>query len=387
MSLSSVICGVLNSHKRFFLPAVAPAALNVFWLAGLGIAYFSLSQQPQLQITVVAIFILVGGLAQALVQLPAVRKLGYVIVFNIKRMWPDIKDMIKLMVPGMFGLAVAQINYLVDLMLASFLQSGSVAALQFANRLILLPLGVLGTAVATATLPTLSETRVADGKKELADLSSYTLRLIFTLLIPMAVLTILLRFELIQLLFERGKFSATESTPMTAFALLFYALGLTAFGGVKGAVQTFYSMKDTKTPVKIAALAMSLNIVLNVLLMGPLKHGGLALASSISSTINLLLLLLLFKKYLPEFNFKTLTLSFIKILSASLLAGLLTKFLVLAPIRTYFANTELLHFKMIRFFVPAVIGLLAFIGLSYILKVEEVKEIFHLIRNRLKKNG
>jgi putative peptidoglycan lipid II flippase len=154
----------------------------------------------------------------------------------------------------------------------------------------LLPLGVIGVAVSTAALPTLSQRAAERDRGALLDTLAHTLRLLNTLLVPATVGLVILAGPIVALLFQYGEFSADRSTPMTAGALLFYSLGLPAYGLVKGLAQGFYSVQDTRTPVKIAAVAMVANVVLNLLLMGPLGLRGLALATSLAAWLNVALL-------------------------------------------------------------------------------------------------
>ncbi|MBN1755009.1 murein biosynthesis integral membrane protein MurJ [bacterium] len=378
MGLGAVLSGILNSHHRFFLPAVSPALLNVFWIGAILIAMFAFDTSPQNRVIVVVIGVLLGGIGQAFIQLPATVKLGFKMRFAIARKAHDLMETGKLMVPGMFGLAVAEVNYIADLILASLLVEGSVAALQYGMRLVLLPLSILGISIATATLPTLSESAARKNYTEMAEIFSHTLRMMFTVLIPMAVLMLVLRTPIIKLLFERGSFSAAKSTPMTAWALLFYCLGLPAFGGIKGTVQAFYSMKDTRTPVKIAAYAMLLNVFFNVVLMGPLKHGGLALATSIASTFNLVTLLIILKKKLPQLQFRPILINLLKLFTCSGLMGIFAW--ILFKMLNSLWNGSGLPYKILLFLIPFVLGSILFAGLAYLFKIDELVDVWVVLK-------
>jgi len=193
-------------------------------------------------------------------------------------------------VPVVFGLSVTQVNLLVGTLLASLLASGSVSYLYYGMRLIHFPLGVFGVALATAILPTLS-TQAARGDLDgLQAGVTDALKLVAFITVPAMAGLIALRFPIISLLFERGAFDAA-ATAGVAVAVVAYAVGLWAFAAVRIVAATFYALQDTKTPVRAAAIAMAANVVLNLALMGPLRHGGLALATSLAAVLNLTLLM------------------------------------------------------------------------------------------------
>jgi len=201
------------------------------------------------------------------------------------------------MVPAIFGAAVYQINIVVARLLASYLPEGSVSYLYYADRLVQFPLGVFAIALATAVLPSLSKQAAAKDMEGLRASFSYALRLVFFVSIPAMTGLIILREPIVRLLFQRGAFDLA-TTHLTAEALLYYAIGLWAFSGVRIVVATFYALQDTKTPVKIAVISLFVNIVLSVLLMGPMRHSGLALATSLASGVNFILLIGALKKRL-----------------------------------------------------------------------------------------
>ncbi|UCG79826.1 MAG: polysaccharide biosynthesis protein, partial [Desulfobacterales bacterium] len=174
---------------------------------------------------------------------------------------------------------------------------GSVSYLYYADRMVQFPLGVFAIALATAVLPSLSKQAALNDMEELRSSFSYALRLVFFITIPAMTGLIILREPIISLLFQRGAFDAASSR-LTAEAVLYYAVGLWAFSGVRIVVSAFYSLQDTKTPVKTAVVSLVANVVLSLLLMGPMLHGGLALATSLASSVNLTLLILALRKRL-----------------------------------------------------------------------------------------
>ncbi len=321
VGLAALAMGILNSHRRFFVPALSPVVLNIFWIMGALVLGGLLGNSLPEKAFWVGIGILIGGLFQFLIQVPLLFKVGFKPVSLLP--WKD--EMVgrvgKLMIPGIFGLGVSEINYLVDTFLASLLPAGSVAALQYGNRLMLLPLGIFGVSLATASLPAMSASAAKGDIKQLTKTLSRSLRGIFFFILPTSFLLIALRYPIVRLLFQRGAFSSALSTPLTAYALGFYSIGLFAYGGVKVVVQAFYSLKDTKTPVKVGALAMGVNIVLSVILMQFLKLGGLALATALAAMLNLGGLLVLLQKKIGDIDGKRIFSSFGRMFLASLLAG------------------------------------------------------------------
>ena len=225
------------------------------------------------------------------------------------------------MVPATLGLASTQINIFVNTLIASLLPEGSVSYLNYSFRLMQFPIGVFGVAVATVTFPIVS---AFAAKKEMDQvLSTFTssLKLVFFLTIPSAVFLAVVSQPVISVLFQHGRFSFLD-TVATSQALTFYCIGLFAYSSVRLTASTFYSMGDTKTPVKTSAVAVCVNIILNLLLMHPLGFKGLALAASIAAMTNLFLLLMILDKRIGPLNRKDIAATFLKILSSAVFMGL-----------------------------------------------------------------
>ena len=217
--------------------------------------------------------------------------------------------------PSIIGIAVYQLTVFINTLLASFLPSGSVSYLYYADRLMQFPLGIFAIAMGTAALPSFSSLSGED-TKPLSDAIGFTLRLILMISIPASVGLIFLREPIIGILFQRGAFNAV-SRHATALALLGYAIGLFAVSGVRVVVPGFYALKDAKTPVRVAVVALLVNVALGLILMGPLKHLGLALATSLSSIVNLVLLIYLLSRRLRAMNWGAMGKSLAEIVVAS----------------------------------------------------------------------
>lgn len=291
ISLVAFFMGVLNSLKRFAPPAAAPILLNV---GIIGAAYL-LSPRLDEPILGVAIGVIVGGLLQLALQIPWAVREGMKFVPKWKPRHPAIKRIGLLMVPAVFGSAVYQLNQFIGTLLASFLPEGSISWLYYADRIVQFPLGVFAIAISTAALPSLSTYAAREEAREFGDLLGHSLGLVFFISLPSLVGLLVLGEPIVKLLFERGAFKAYH-TSMTYYALIFYALGLWAFSGIRVMVSAFYAIQDTRTPVKVASMALIANLFLSLALMGPMKHGGLALSLATASAFQFLSLLWLFKK-------------------------------------------------------------------------------------------
>jgi len=285
MGLFALCMGILNSLRHFFAPAIAPIFLNISIIVSVFL-FYGVFQKP---VMALALGVLAGGVIQFLFQIPFLLKKRMTFRFNFNFRHAAIKRVGSLMIPGLIGTAVYQINVFVDTIFASFLPGGSVSYLFFADRLMEFPLGIFAIAVGMASLPSLSGLASQGKMEEFKATLSFTFRLVCFISVPAMVGLIALKTPIVNLLFQRGLFdySATEKT---AFALLFYSVGLWAISGARTIVPAFYSLQDTWTPLKIALICLGANVIFIAIFISPLKHGGLALATSLSSTLNLVLL-------------------------------------------------------------------------------------------------
>ncbi len=282
--VSGLVMGVLNARQQFLLPGLAPVVYN------LGIILGAWLLLPTMGPMGAALGAVAGAGLHFLVQVPGLAKLGlrYTLVLNLRD--EGVRQVLRLMGPRIFGLAVVQINILVSTNLASRLGSGAVAALDYAWRLMLLPQAVFAQSVATAAFPTFAQ-QAAGGQQDAMRASLVaTLRAIFFVALPAAVGLLALRSPLIAAMFERGRFQQS-STELVATALAFYAPGLVAHSGIEILVRAFYAMHDTRTPVYLGIAAMLANLALSLLLIEPLQMAGLALANTLAAFAELVLLL------------------------------------------------------------------------------------------------
>ncbi|MBI2091942.1 MAG: murein biosynthesis integral membrane protein MurJ [Deltaproteobacteria bacterium] len=307
VSLMAFAMGVLNTLKIFGAPAASPILLNLGIIAGAAILsrFFA---EPTVGL---ALGVVIGGIFQLLLQIPWLKKEGMIPKFNFNWKHPALKRVGLIMLPSVYGGAVYQINVLVITLLASFLPHGSVSYLWYADRVNEFPLGLFAVAVATATLPTLSEHAADNNAQAFKDTLNYGLRIAWTESIPAMVGIILLAEPIVRLLFQRGEFSS-ESTKGTVGALIYFAAGIPFITGVRNIVPAFYAMKDSRTPVITATAALVVNAVLSLILMKVMLHRGLALSMAIASAINFVLLAYVFRKRMGLIGGRKLFLSTIR---------------------------------------------------------------------------
>ena len=316
IGLVALAMGVLNSWKHFLAPALAPVLLNLAIILCV-LVFYRFFSEP---ILTLALGVLLGGIAQLVFQWPFLRRKGVSWGFRFEPSHPGVKRIAVLMAPSVLGLGVTQLNVLVNTFLASYLPEGSISYLYYADRLLEFPMGIFAIAVATAVLPVLAEQAAKHDWEKLRETLAFALRLVFFVTLPAMIGLIVLRQPILNLLFQRGAFTA-HSAEMTAQALLYYSLGLAGFAGVRIIVPAFYSLQDTRTPVKVAFAALVANALLGALLMHPLKHGGLALATSLAAGLNFSLLVFFLRKKMGKIGLGKITRSFFKSLGASLIMG------------------------------------------------------------------
>lgn len=321
--VSGLVMGVLNSYQHFLLPALAPTFYNLAIIGG------ALFLAPRFGVYGIVVGVVVGSLIHLLVQLPLLFRKGATYTLALRHLGAG--NVIRLMLPRVGGLAAVQINFLVSTLLASTLAAGSVSALNYAWLLLLLPQGLIAQAVATAFFPSMAAMAARQEIKNLRDTLSLSLRVIWYLTLPASLGLFLLREPLVRVLLERGRFGAS-STETVAWALGFFSLGLLAHSSVEILSRGFYALHDTKTPVLVAVGAMALNIILSLILLRPLAHGGLALANSLAATVEMAVLLLILRRRLPGLDGRNLLASAARMALATTGMGVLVgAFLALSP--------------------------------------------------------
>lgn len=375
ISLVALCMGILNSLRHFAAPALAPVVLNLAMiLAALTLRGFF--REP---ITALAIGVMAGGVLQLAMQWPFLVRMGVRLKPNFRFRHPGVRRIGLLMLPAAFGAAIYQINIFIGTILASFLPTGSVSYLYYADRIVELPLGVFAIAVGTATLPSFSE-QVAQGRfAELKRTVAFSLRIILFITIPATVALIALRVPIISVLFQRGEFGV-QSTLLTAEALLCYAVGLWAFSTIRIIVSVFYSLQDTKAPMMAAIVALIVNALFSLVLMFPLRHGGLALATSIASAVNVGVLWVILRRRIG----KLLDRAFYRSLGKTAVASLVMLGVILLIGLIYPWNTAgPFNVRLIHLVLCIAGGGAAFLAAAFLFHCPEVTAAFGAIRRRL----
>ncbi|WP_410015360.1 murein biosynthesis integral membrane protein MurJ [Sodalis sp. C49] len=281
ISLASLVGAILNTWNRFSVPAFAPTLLNVSMIG------FALFAAPHFHPPVLALAwaVVVGGVLQLGYQLPHLKKIGMLVMPRIQFKDAGVWRVLRLMGPAILGVSVSQISLIINTIFASFLVSGSVSWMYYADRLMEFPSGVLGVALGTILLPSLARSFSSGNHDEYSRLMDWGLRLCFVLALPSAVALGILAKALTVSLFQYGRFSAFDAA-MTQRALMAYAVGLIGLIMVKVLAPGFYSRQDIKTPVKVAIVTLIMTQLMNLVFIGPLKHAGLSLSIGLAACLN-----------------------------------------------------------------------------------------------------
>jgi len=368
--LSGLSAAILNSYRNFIVPALDGLLYNVGIISG------TLFLSTPYGITGPAIGMVAGSLCYLLVQsiIIAKKKNYYKLSFNLAH--PGVKKILWLVLPILVGSATEQLNLIVDRILASGLVEGSIAALAFGVRVTQLPLGVLAVAIGVAVYPTLSQ-QVSKGRlDQLSNTFSESIRMLWFGVIPATAGLIVLREPVIRLLFERGAFDPIASS-MTATALLYYSLGSFACAGNVLLTRTYFAMQDIRTPVRLSALVIGLNLVLNLILIRWLGHGGLALASSIAAIAHFLMLAYLLQKKLRHIDWERIIKSACKIIFASSVMGVVCWFGMNLSER-FFADVASLPRQLLQVGGLVLLGALTYLMMAILLRMEELHGIARL---------
>lgn len=305
ISLSGMICAILNNFKQF----AVPASTSIFF--NLAIILASMYFGKTYGIDALAYGVVIGGLFQFLVVLPAFFKIMKGYSFKIDWKDPYLKKIFIMICPMLIGIVARQVNTIVDQMFASYLAEGGVSALENATRLYLLPVGVFGVSISTVIFPALSKAMSKNDLDGATDNIIKGLNILLFLIIPSTAVLTFYAPEVIRLTLSYGKFDE-EAVRVTSQALLYYSLGLYFYTAIYLMTRAFYSVKNSKYPVKFSIISIVINIVLNFLLIKSMAYRGLALSTSIASGVNFFLLLIVFRRKYINFSLKKSYIFFIK---------------------------------------------------------------------------
>lgn len=390
--MAAVWMGILNARERYATPSLAPSVFNLvsifaaFTFCVWAERWFGLHP-----IYGMAIGATIGGLGQWLIQVPSLRREGFRYRPRINLRDPALRRMILLMGAGTFGLAATQINILVNSMLASGQGDGAVSWLNYAFRLMYFPIGVFGVAISTATLTKVSQHAAGGDFHSIRESLRNSLRMVLVLTVPSAVGLAVLGIPIISVIYEHGQFTR-DDTYAASMALAAYAVGLTAYSGIKVLVPVLYSLGKAKSAVWSSGLSVVLNVSLCLLLVKPFGFKGLALAASCSALLNMAVLLYLMQHYVKQIDFKNL----FGCLSRVLVASLFMAIFVYIPMR-FFGITPFQPIPLTSKWVEAnfsthilfltvalVLGGLSYAVIGRILGLTEVKQLQDLLWKRLK---
>ncbi len=376
ISLAALAMGILNSLRAFAAPALSPVFFNIF-IIGCALFLSPLLAEPILG---VAIGVVAGGAAQFAMQLPGLSARGVRFGWKFDPGHAGVRRVGKLIVPSLVGLSVTQVNITISTILASFF-AGAPTYLFYGMRLIQFPLGIFGVALATAILPTLSAQAAKGMLDELRDTLGFGLRMILFIMLPAMVGLILLRIPIVHLFFEHGSFTE-DDTAATALAVLCYAVGLWAFAGVRIIVSAFYSLQDTRTPALVAVGAVLANVILSLLLMQPLQHGGLALATALAGMLNAAILVAVLNRRLGGVHWSSVGRSAGRVLIAVLPLAIACVWV--AGLEVWTRQGEWIA-KTVMLFVGLGLSVTGYLGTHALLRSQELDFFWGIIQRKLRR--
>ena len=384
VSLAALVMGMLNARRIFGVPAMASSFFNLgSIIGGVTLGWWIDPRFGPKSLVGLALGTLVGGLCQLGVQLPTLRQEGFRFRFDWDTQDAGVRRIIALMIPAIIAGSAVQVNVVVNGIFASY-QEGAISWLQYAFRLMQLPLGVFGVAIATVTLPLVSRSAALGDRDEFRSILARGIRLAFFLTVPSAIGLICLAEPIIGLIFERGRFDH-HATVETAAALRFYAIGLAGYAGLKVLAPAFYALDQRRTPMYVSLVSIGVNLALNAGLAFGLGwgHRGLALSTSIVAMLNFFILYVLMRRLAGGLETQVFARSLTRLAAAA--AGLAVfcfaaQRLVLAD---FFAWSLTLK-------IPALLGVIAVAGLlffvtCYLLRVPEMREAMDLVFRRLRR--
>lgn len=373
ISLAALAMAILNSFHKFFVPAFTPVLFNLA-VVTVALVFAQKAEEPAY---VFALGVVIGGVLQLSFQLPFLWRNGMRFRFGLSFTHPAVRKVGKLMIPGLFGAGIIQINYAISRMLATYLEVGSASSLYFASRVQELTLGLFSIGLSIALLPTFSEQAIRQDIPGMKKTLVFSFRFIFFITFPATVGLLVLHRPIIQVLLERGLFSS-QSTSMTSQCLFYFAFGLPFISGVKILSPAFYSFKDIKTPVIVAFFVMIAYIGLSLVLMNPLRVGGIALALSLASVFNFVMLFILLERKIGRIEKKELVGSAVK---SAFSAGIMGGAVWFIMEQFNFAEMEFLG-KLTALSAAIILGILVYVALSLALNREDLKSVKDVVRRR-----
>lgn len=375
VGLVAFAMGYLNSHGYFFTPAFSPVLLNVGFILG-AVLFQRFFSEPLYGL---ALGVITGGVLQVLLQIPTMIKAGFRMKFSIDLKHPGIRKIFRLIAPATFGIAVYQINILMSTVLASLLPSGSISYLFYSDRLTEIVLGVFIVSIGNVILPEMSRVSAMDDIDRLKKIFMSSAKAALFLAIPASVALMVIGFPIISVLFMRGEFTPFH-TEMTYRALFFSSAGISSIALLRITTPTYYSLKDTKTPVITSTVAFIVNIVLGYVLMKTaLLHAGLALANTAAVTVQVIILAIVLKKKIVSLHLSEFIAPVLKFITASLAMGAVLHYI------SGFADWTGGSFRsrLVVLVLMVTAGGAAYFAFCMMLRVEELTYIVKKLKQRV----
>ena len=383
-AIAAAVMGMLNSLGHYFVPALAPAAFNVATIACALLVAPLMPAIGQPRIMAIALGAIVGGLGQIAVQWPALRREGFRYAPVLDRRDPGLREVILLMGPGTLGLAATQINLLISTQLAVGQGTGAVSWLQYAFRLMNLPIGLFGVSIATAVLPAVARHAAVDDRQAVSKTVARGITLMLMVTVPASVGLFVLATPIVQLLLERGHFLRAD-TIATAAAVQCYAIGLVGYSAARIASPVFYALRRSRMAVILSTVTIVVNLALSVILVRWIGFRGLALATSLAAIVHGGLSLVLLRRQLGRIGGGQLATSFLKIAAASAVMALVVT-VALREVSSWVPGAGA-GSQLVRLTVTIGFGLMAVALSAKLLRISEFDEVVDRIRERLRQRA
>ena len=385
VSLAALVMGMLNAKHVFGMPAMASSFFNIgSIIGGVSLGWWMDPAFGPRALIGLAMGTLIGGFLQLAVQIPSLFKVGF--VFRPDFNWRDegVRKVLQLMGPAVIAASAVQVNVLINSIFASYMEDGAVSWLNIAFRLMQLPLGIFGVAVATVTLPLVSRSAAAGNIPEFRGALAHALRLVMLLTIPSAIGLIILAEPIISLIYEHGRFTAA-ATQQTAGALRFYAAGLVGYAAIKVLAPAFYALDKRHLPMIVSLLSIIENFSLNWLFTRYLGfgHRGLAMSTALVALTDFVILYVMMRRYVGALETGTM----MKTLGKLLLAGAGLAAICWCAVEFYLGSGSHLATlpKLVAVMTTVAIGVAAFFGTAYLLRVAELRDVVAMVQRRLKR--
>lgn len=382
MAMSAIATGILQSHQHFTWPAVGILLYNICILLG-GIFLIGPIEQmfPGYGVAGFSIGVVVGAVSTLLVQIPSLKKVGYHYRPSLDTHHPGLHQLIRLIIPVLIGLSVAQINLIVTQYLATG-EEGIYTALRTANRFMQLPLGVFATSICVAMFPTMTAQAATADLSEMKQSLSFGVRTIIFIITPCAVGLAMLGEPIIRLLYQFSEKFTPADTLVCSESLLFYCIGMLGYAVVQALIRGFYALQNTKTPVVVSVIAIAVNIVLSFVLVGPLAHKGLALAYSISGLVQCLLLFIILRQKMGAMDGRRMLQTFVQTVIACFIMGL-SIWGTAAGCEALFGVATKMG-QLIQVAASIGVAIVVFFVSAHLLRMDEVQMAINSFRRKIK---